>query len=91
MPARARTTTTAQKAEAVGEDKFSFTYDGRTYHADVDMDLDALEALHQRDIGTCMKVSVGDEEYAEFRKTHKKMSHLYAFFDAYNEAMPAKN
>lgn len=83
--------TAAQKAEATGEEQFQFSYDGRTYHADVDMDLDALEALHAADTGTCMRISVGEDDYAEFRKTHRKASQLSAFFRAYSDALPAKN
>lgn len=80
----------AAKAEAK-EEMLSFDYDGHTYTAPVEINLDALEALEGSNTATFMRLLVGVADYREFRKTHSTRSELLAFFTAYDEALGAKN
>lgn len=85
MPVKAKET--ASSTDSAAEEKVTFAFDGSTYTAPVDMDLDALEEWEKNNLASFMQLVVGDPEYKEFRKTHSKTTQLRAFAVAYFNAV----
>ena len=84
--------TAAQKAEVTKDaDIVQFVYDGETYSAPTEMDLDALEEWEQNHFGLLMMKLVGRPAWREFRRTHSTQDELGDFFIAWSDAAGAKN
>lgn len=82
---------TAQKTEVEKEETVTFEYDGETYTADADPDLDVLEQSEMgRDI-VAVRLLLGTEQNARFRKTHRKTRHLNELLEAYGAAAGTGN
>ncbi|MFE9335274.1 hypothetical protein [Streptomyces sp. NPDC007063] len=68
-------------------------YSGATYHvppAD-DWDIDVLEAIDDQRITHAVRALLGDAQYAEFRKGHRKVKAMAEFFEAAGKAVNAGN
>ncbi|MGW6920849.1 hypothetical protein ACWGA9_06130 [Streptomyces sp. NPDC054950] len=71
-----------KKNDATGE-PLSVEFNGDTYlvpPAD-DWDLDVLEAIDDQRMTHALKSLIGDEQYAMFRKSNRKVSDLGKFFE----------
>lgn len=86
MPVKAKQET-ASSTDSTVEEKVTFSFDGRSYSAPADMDLDALEEWEKNNLASFMQLVVGDPEYREFRKTHSKTTQLREFAVAYFNAV----
>jgi hypothetical protein len=68
-------------------------FNGETYAvppAD-DWDLEVLEALDENHVTAALRALLGDEQYAKFRETNKKVRALGEFFTAAGKKVGAGN
>ncbi|WP_405560685.1 hypothetical protein [Streptomyces sp. NBC_01180] len=68
-------------------------FNGDTYQvppAD-DWDLDVLEAIDESHMTTALRALLGDEQYATFRKSNRKVRDLGAFFETAGKVVGAGN
>jgi hypothetical protein len=56
-----------------------------------DWDIDVLEAIDDQRMTHALKALLGDDQYAAFRKTNRKVSDLGKFFDVAGKAVGAGN
>lgn len=77
----------AVKAEALSTE-VAFTFEGETYTVapTKEWDLDALEAFEDGHIATCVRLILGDAQWATFRKKPRKLADLNALFEAVQRA-----
>lgn len=72
---------------------FKVEFGGETYlvpPAD-DWDLEVIEAIDDQRLSHAMKALLGEEQYATFRKSNRKVSSLGAFFEVAGKAVGAGN
>jgi hypothetical protein len=72
---------------------FSVEFNGDTYEVAPaeEWDLDVLEAIDENKLTHALKALLGDEQYATFRATNKKVKDLGAFFDVAGKQVGAGN
>jgi hypothetical protein len=56
-----------------------------------DWDIDVLEAIDDQRITHALKALLGDDQYAKFRKSNRKVTALGEFMTAAQEAVQAGN
>lgn len=83
--------TDAQRAEAQDEATVTFTYDGDTYIASRDVDIDVLEAAEDGKIATALRLLLGDVQWQKFRRRHSKASDLDELYVAFGMAARTGN
>ena len=71
----------------------AFEFNGDNYEVPTaeDWDLDVLEAIDENKLTHAMRALLGDEQYAMFRKTNRKVKDLRDFFDAAGKKVGAGN
>jgi len=81
-------TTNPTAAEALG-DKIPFTYDGTAYLLDPTSEwpFEALEVLEEGKVATFLKLVLGAEQYAAFRKHKYKVGRVNAFVEELQNAL----
>lgn len=86
--------TNPAQAEATGK-PVSFEHAGQTYIVPPtdQWDVDALEAYEVGNIVTCVRLLLGDEQYAKFKPkgTKRNLGELRALFDAIQDATDVPN
>lgn len=84
--------TVAKKNDALGH-VHVVEFKGDTYAvppAD-DWDIDVLEAIDESRMTAALRSLLGDEQYAKFRASNKKVRDLGAFFEAAGKTVGAGN
>lgn len=73
----------AQRSEVVDTAANTVEYDGETYSlpAQEDVDIEAIEAFESNQVVKGVRLLLGEEQYAKFRKDHKTMGQLTNFLD----------
>ncbi|MFF1812388.1 hypothetical protein ACFVXW_25305 [Streptomyces sp. NPDC058251] len=56
-----------------------------------DWDIDVLEAIDDQRMTHALKALLGDDQYATFRKTNRKVADLGKFFEVAGKAVGAGN
>jgi hypothetical protein len=81
-----------KKNDATGE-AMPVEYNGETFMVPPaeEWDIDVLEAIDEQRITHALKALLGDEQYAAFRKTNKKVKALGEFMDSAAKAVKAGN
>ncbi|MCF3174789.1 hypothetical protein IPZ61_15835 [Streptomyces sioyaensis] len=82
----------ATKNDATGA-ATAVEFNGDTYQVPPaeDWDLDVLEAIDDSKMTLALRALLGDEQYAKFRATNKKVRDLGAFFEAAGKSVGAGN
>lgn len=83
---------TAKKNDATGT-AHVVEFNGETYDVPPaeDWDLDVLEAIDESRMTAALRALLGDDQYAKFRKTNKKVRDLGDFFTAAGKKVNAGN
>lgn len=68
-------------------------FNGETYDVPAadDWDLEVLEAIDESKMTVALRALLGDEQYAKFRATNKKVRDLGAFFEVAGKKVGAGN
>ncbi|WP_030737207.1 hypothetical protein [Streptomyces sp. NRRL S-31] len=82
----------ASKNDALGTSTV-IEYNGDTYSVPPaeDWDLDVLEAIDDQRMTHALKALLGDDQYATFRKSNRKVADLGKFFEVAGRAVGAGN
>jgi hypothetical protein len=72
---------------------FSVEFNGDTYEVSPaeEWDLEVLEAIDENKLTLALKALLGDEQYATFRATNKKVKDLGSFFEVAGKKVGAGN
>ena len=72
---------------------FAVEFNGETYNVPPaeEWDIDVLEAIDDQRITHAVKSLLGEEQYATFRKTNRKVADLGKFFEVAGKAVSAGN
>lgn len=83
---------TAKKNDALAVNH-KVEFNGETYEVAPaeEWDLDVLEAIDEGRMTTALKSLIGDEQYATFRVTNRKVKDLGAFFETAGKVVGAGN
>lgn len=83
---------TAKKNDALGV-SHTVEFNGDTYEVlpAEDWDLEVLEAIDESRMTVALRALLGDEQYAKFRATNRKVRDLGEFFTAAGKKVGAGN
>jgi hypothetical protein len=82
-----------QKAEAKADESTVFSFDGDDYliPSSDDWDLDALDQYEQGHDLSFMRLLIGPDQWATFRKKHKNRKQLSDLYEAWQKALNLGN
>lgn len=82
----------AKKSDALGT-PISVEFNGATYEVPPaeEWDIDVLEAIDDQRMTHALKALIGDDQYATFRKSNRKVSDLGKFFEAAGKSVGTGN